>query len=66
MFDRTRSCRAAVREHDLAVTREVAETVGVTRQGADYRHRKLEAEGFVLSKKIGRELVWMVAEKDAE
>lgn len=36
--------------------------VGMTRQGADYRLRKLREEGRVRSKKAGRELIWMLAE----
>lgn len=52
----------AVREHEPAATREVAEAVGVTRQGADYRLKRLEDKGLVRSKKIGRELVWMLPE----
>lgn len=54
----------AVREHEPAGTREVAEAVGVTRQGADYRLRELEKEGLVRSKKVGHDLVWMPAEED--
>lgn len=54
----------AVREHEPAATREVAESVGVTRQGADYRLRQLREEGLVRCKKVGRELVWMLVEED--
>lgn len=50
----------AVQAHDPASTREVADAVGVTRQAADYRLRKLEEENMVKSKKVGRELVWMI------
>lgn len=49
----------AVRTHEPAGTREVAENLGIARQSADYRLRNLEEEGRVKSKKIGRELVWM-------
>lgn len=55
----------AVRKHEPAGTREVADEVGVTRQGADYRLRKLRDEGKVQSKKVGRDsLVWMLAQED--
>lgn len=50
----------AVREHSPASTSEVADAVGVTRQGADYRLRQLEDEGKVSSKMVGNSLVWMV------
>jgi len=51
----------AIREHAPASTREVAEAVGVTRQGADYRLRQLEEDGKVTSKMVGNSLVWMLA-----
>jgi predicted ArsR family transcriptional regulator len=51
----------AIREHAPASTKEVADAVGVTRQGADYRLRKLEEDGKVESKMVGNSLVWMVA-----
>jgi len=50
----------AVRENEPAGTSEVAEVVGVERQSADYRLRKLEDEGRVGSKMVGNSLVWMV------
>lgn len=52
----------AVREHSPASTKEVADAVGVTRQGADYRLRELEDDGRVRSKMVGNSLVWMLAE----
>lgn len=54
----------AVREHEPASTREVAEAVGVTIQGADYRLRQLEEEGLVASKLIGNSRAWWIAESD--
>lgn len=55
----------AVRRHEPAGTREVADEVGVTRQGADCRLRKLRDEGRVRSKKVGRDsLVWMLGESE--
>lgn len=51
----------AVRENEPAATSEVADAVGVTRQGADYRLRQLEEEGKVRSKMVGNSLVWMLA-----
>lgn len=50
---------AAVREHAPASTKEVADTVGCTRQNADYRLRQLREDGEVRSKKVGVSLVWM-------
>lgn len=54
----------AVRIHEPAATTEVAETVGVARQSADYRLRQLEDEGLVESKKIGNSLAWSVINND--
>lgn len=51
----------AIRENEPASTKEVAESVGVTRQGADYRLRELEKDGIVQSKMVGNSLIWMVA-----
>lgn len=48
----------AVEKHSPASTRDVAEEVGVTRQGADYRLRKLESEEKVRSERIGNSLAW--------
>jgi predicted HTH transcriptional regulator len=50
----------AIREHSPASTSEIADTVGVTRQGADYRLRQLKDEGKVESKMVGDSLVWML------
>jgi predicted transcriptional regulator len=50
----------AVREHEPAGTGEVGEAIGLARQNADYRLRRLEEEGEVESKKVGRSLVWML------
>lgn len=49
---------AAVRAHEPAATSEVAEELGITRQGADKRLRNLRDEARVVSKKIGASLVW--------
>jgi len=51
---------AAVRAHEPAATSEVAAEVGMTRQGADRRLRRLRDTGRVNSKKIGASLVWFV------
>lgn len=48
----------AVRKHQPASTSKIAEAVGVTRQGADYRLRRLEQEGKVSSTMIGNSLAW--------
>ncbi|CCQ33783.1 putative transcriptional regulator protein [Halorhabdus tiamatea SARL4B] len=49
---------AAVAEREPAGTAEIAEEVGVTRQNADQRLRKLADDGQVTNKKIGSSLVW--------
>lgn len=54
---------AAVRAHEPAATSEVADEVGMTRQGADRRLRQLRDEGRVASKKIGASLVWFAPAK---
>lgn len=51
---------SAVEENEPATTTEVADTVGCVRQNADYRLRRLKAEGLVQSKKVGPSLVWTV------
>ncbi|MFC7135353.1 MULTISPECIES: winged helix-turn-helix transcriptional regulator [Salinibaculum] len=50
----------AVRKHTPAGTQEVAEELGIARQSADYRLRKLLDEGRVSKKKVGNSLVWSV------
>ncbi len=57
---------AAVRAYEPAATSEVAEEVGMTRQGADRRLRRLRDEGQVNSKKIGASLVWFGPQQDDE
>lgn len=53
----------AVRKHEPTGTKEIADEVGVTRQGADYRLRKLRDGVRVDSKKVDRDsLVWTLAE----
>lgn len=54
----------AVDEHSPASTKEVADSVGVTRQGADYRLRKLEEEGKVESKMVGNSLIWQLPDDE--
>ena len=51
---------AAVRAHDPAATSEIADEVGISRQGADRRLRDLRERGEVSSKKIGASLVWFM------
>jgi len=51
---------AAVRAHDPAATSEIADEVGISRQGADRRLRDLRDRGEVSSKKIGASLVWFM------
>lgn len=52
----------AVRENEPAATTEIADTVGVARQSADYRLRQLKEGGKVVNKKVGPSLVWMLTE----
>ncbi|SFH05365.1 FaeA-like protein [Halopelagius inordinatus] len=54
----------AVRAHAPASTKEVADAVGVTRQGADYRLRQMESDGEVESKMVGNSLVWMIIDDE--
>ncbi|WP_122089733.1 winged helix-turn-helix domain-containing protein [Halalkalicoccus subterraneus] len=51
---------AAVHAHEPAATSEVANELGVTRQNADQRLRKLDEAGRVRRKKIGASLVWFL------
>ncbi|CAM2991758.1 MULTISPECIES: FaeA/PapI family transcriptional regulator [Halobacterium] len=48
----------AVRTHEPAGTKEVADELGIARQSADYRLRSLLDEGRVSKKKVGNSLVW--------
>lgn len=50
----------AIRSNAPATTKEVADDVGVTRQGADYRLRTLEEDGVVSSEMLGNTLIWTV------
>lgn len=54
----------AVGRLEPAGTREVADAIGVTRQNADQRLRRLEDEGRVTSKKIGNSLAWSLVDDD--
>ena len=56
----------AVRELEPAATSEIAEVVGVARQSACYRLRKLEDKRKVASKKIGNSLAWCLADGAVE
>jgi DNA-binding MarR family transcriptional regulator len=53
---------AAVAEHEPAGTAEIADAVGVTRQNADQRLRRLQDDGKLACKKIGTSLVWTLIE----
>lgn len=53
----------AVRTHEPAGTKEVADELGVARQSADYRLRSLLDEGRISKKKVGNSLVWSVEQK---
>ncbi|ESS10807.1 MAG: hypothetical protein A07HR60_02828 [uncultured archaeon A07HR60] len=52
----------AVRGHEPAGTKEVADELGIARQSADYRLRRLLDEGRVSKKKVGNSLVWSTEE----
>ncbi|ELY83434.1 winged helix-turn-helix domain-containing protein [Natrinema gari] len=52
----------AVREYEPAGTKEVADELGIARQSADYRLRRLLDEGQVSKKKVGNSLVWSAEE----
>lgn len=56
----------AVRENEPAGTAEVGDAVGLARQNADYRLRRLQEDGSVRNKKVGRSLVWMLADPDSD
>lgn len=49
-----------VAERQPAGTAEVADALGVTRQNADKRLRRLEDDGRIASKKIGSSLAWTI------
>ena len=55
---------AAIRENAPATTQQIADAVGVTRQGADYRLRTLREDGKVESELIGNSLVWTAVDSD--
>lgn len=48
----------AVQETQPAGTADIADTLGVQRQAADYRLRHLREDNKVQSQKIGGSLVW--------
>ena len=50
----------AVRDHQPASTKEIAEVVGCSRRWAHDRLGELEDDGHVSSKKIGREVAWFI------
>ncbi|MDY6817052.1 MAG: winged helix-turn-helix domain-containing protein [Halobacteriales archaeon] len=56
---------AAVAAHEPAGTTEIADAVGVTRQNADKRLRRLRDDGKLDCKKIGTSLVWTLSEGQA-
>lgn len=56
----------AVEDLQPVGTSEIADTVGCSRQNADYRLRKLADEGKVTSDKIGNSLAWTLTEATDE
>jgi len=53
----------AVAENEPAGTKEVGDTLGIARQSADYRLRRLLDDGEVSKKKVGQSLVWSVEQE---
>jgi predicted ArsR family transcriptional regulator len=51
---------AAVRAHDPAATSEIGDELGVSRQSADRRLRRLCDDERISSKKVGPSLVWFM------
>ena len=51
---------AAIRENSPATTKAIADTVGVTRQAADYRLRQLAEADEVESDMVGNTLIWSI------
>ena len=54
---------SAIESLQPAGTREIANTVGCSRQNADYRLREFAEENKVSAKKIGNSLVWTRSEE---
>lgn len=50
----------AVHKYEPAGTAEVGDAVGLARQNADYRLRKLAEENRVENKLVGNSLAWFV------
>lgn len=50
----------AVRKHEPASTKEVADQVGCTRRNADIRLRALEDKEKIRHKMAGKSLIWMI------
>lgn len=51
----------AVENHNDPTTTDVAESIGCSQQVAHYRLEKLEEEGKVASRKVGRARVWSLS-----
>lgn len=54
----------AVKKLEPGGTKDIADELGLTRQGAEYRLKKLRKEGLVTSKDIGNSLGWMLNTDD--
>jgi predicted transcriptional regulator len=50
-------------EGGAKTTSEIADAVGITRQGADYRLRQLREEGRVDAETVGNTLVWSLVDE---
>jgi len=44
-------------------TTEIADEVGISRQGADYRLRQLRDDGVVTAEKVGNTLIWSLSDE---
>ena len=59
-FDDDEIIEAISNMQPTAGTADIAEELGVTRQSADYRLRRLEEEGRIRKETVGRTLIWFV------
>jgi len=51
---------SAVRKHEPTGTNDIANELGIARQSADYRLRRLEEQGKLTVNKVGGALIWTV------
>ncbi len=53
----------AIEAHSMATTPKIADTVGVTGEGARDRLKRIERNGHIKSEKVGNAYVWSLPEK---